>query len=277
MNMSQFQEFKDFEKAGWEQRASTYVSRTQNSTGALIGSIVDYLGAIAGLTAVDLASGPGYGAAEMAARGADVIGTDFANAMVEAAAALHPDLSFQQEDAENLSFDSSVFDLALCTFGMLHFAHPERALSEVFRVLKPGGKFTFSVWAPPEDFPMFGLLGGVVAEFGDLDVGLPPGPPAEAFSREDGARQAVEEAGFDFLSFVAADFEASLCPASEIPNWYRDISVRSQGLLDAQPPEKLAVVEEALIERFMEYEIDGMVVLPMPHRIVTVDKPLEEG
>ena len=66
--MSQFQEFKDFEKAGWEQRASTYVSRTQNSTGALIGSIVDHLGAVAGLTAVDLASGPGYGAAEMAAR-----------------------------------------------------------------------------------------------------------------------------------------------------------------------------------------------------------------
>ena len=45
--MSQFQEFKDFEKAGWEQRASTYVSRTQNSTGALIGSIVDHLGAVA--------------------------------------------------------------------------------------------------------------------------------------------------------------------------------------------------------------------------------------
>ena len=60
---------------------------------------MDYLGAVAGLTAVDLASGPGYGAAEMAARGADVIGTDFANAMVEAAAALHPDLSFQQEYA----------------------------------------------------------------------------------------------------------------------------------------------------------------------------------
>ena len=274
--MSQFQEFKEFEKAGWEQRASTYVSRTQALTGSLIGSIVDHLGPVTGLTAVDLASGPGYGAAEMASRGADVIGTDFANAMVEVAAALNPDLTFQQEDAENLSFNDSSFDLALCTFGMLHFAHPEQALSEVFRVLKPGGKFTFSVWAPPEDFPMFGLLGGVVAEFGNLDVGLPPGPPAEAFSREDGARHAVENAGFDFLTFAASDFEAPLCPASEIPDWYRDISVRSQGLLDAQPPGKLAAVEQALIERFMEYETDGMVILPMPHRIVTATKPLTD-
>ena len=57
--MSEFQEFKAFEKAGWEQRASTYVSRTQALTGSLIGSIVDHLGPVAGLTAVDLASGPG--------------------------------------------------------------------------------------------------------------------------------------------------------------------------------------------------------------------------
>ena len=89
---------------------------------------------------------------------------------------------------------------------MLHFAHPEQALSEVFRVLKPGGKFTFSVWAPPEDFPMFGLLGDVVAEFGNLD-GASPAHQLR-FSREDGARHA-ENAGF-FLDFVASDFEAPL-------------------------------------------------------------------
>ena len=50
--------------------------------------------------------------------------------------------------------------------------------------------------------------------------------------------------------------------------------MRAQGLLDAQPPEKLAAVEKALTERFTEYESDGMVILPMPHRIVTATKPL---
>lgn len=272
--MSEFQDFKDFEQAGWEERATSYSSRTQSLTGSLINSIVDNLGHLDGLRAVDIASGPGYGAAEMAHRGADVIGTDFAKAMVEVAAELYPDLHFQQEDAENLTFQDGSFDLALCTFGMLHFANPDRALSEVFRVLKPGGKFTFSVWAPPEEFPMFGLLGGVVAEFGDLDVGLPPGPPAEAFSRVDGAQSAVQQAGFNFVSFIEGNFEARLCPASEIPDWYREISVRSQGLLDSQHPDKLAVVERELINRFEDYEVDGVVTLPMPHRIVTAAKPV---
>ena len=272
--MSEFQEFKDFEQAGWEQRATSYVSRTQSLTGSLINSIVDHLEPLEGLQAVDIASGPGYGAAEMAHRGAEVVGTDFASAMVDVANALYPDLAFQQEDAENLTFQDGSFDRALCTFGMLHFAHPDRALSEVFRILKPGGKLTFSVWAPPEEFPMFGLLGGVVAEFGDLDVGLPPGPPAEAFSRVDGAQSAIQQAGFNLVSFAEGQFEAKLCPASEIPDWYREISVRSQGLLDNQHPDKLEIVERELINRFKDYEVDGMVTLPMPHRIVTVSKPV---
>ena len=193
--MSEFQEFKAFEKAGWEARATGYAKLTQSVTGSLIGSFVDQLEPVVGLRALELASGPGYGTAEMARRGANVLGTDFAEAMVAEAAILYPDLPFQQEDAENLSFDDESFDLGLVLFGMLHFAHPEQALSEVFRVLTPGGKFTFTVWAPPEDYPIFGLLADAVSEYGELDVGLPASPPAEAFSRIDGASKSSGNCG----------------------------------------------------------------------------------
>ena len=271
--MSEFQEFIAFEKAGWEARATGYAKLTQSVTGSLIGSFVDQLEPVVGLRALELASGPGYGTAEMARRGANVLGTDFAEAMVAEAAILYPDLPFQQEDAENLSFDDESFDLALCSFGMLHFAHPEQALSEVFRVLTPGGKFTFTVWAPPEDYPIFGLLADAVSEYGELDVGLPASPPAEAFSRIDGASKAVETAGFDFESFIEVDVKVALCPASEIVGFYNEVSVRSRGLLDAQPTDKRDAVEEALISSYQQFEVDGIVQLPMPHRIITATKP----
>ena len=273
--MSEFQEFKAFEKAGWEERATGYATLMESVTGSLMSSFVDYLEPVAGLRTLELASGPGFGAAEIAKRGGDVLGTDFAEAMVVEASLLYPNLAFQQEDAENLSFDDDTFDLALCSFGMLHFAHPEQALSEVFRVLKPGGKFTFTVWAPPEDYPIFGLLAEAVTECGSLDVGLPPGPPAEAFSIIDGARNAVEAAGFDFESFVEVDTKLSLCPASDIINFYSEVSVRAQGILEAQPADKRKAVEEALVRRYEQFEVDGVVLLPMPHRIVTAIKPLD--
>ncbi len=272
--MSKFQEFKDFEKAGWEARATGYATLMESVTGSLMSSFVDYLEPLGGLRALELASGPGFGAAEIAQRGGHVLGTDFAEAMVEQASLLYPELTFQQEDAENLSFEDESFDVALCSFGMLHFAHPEKALAEVFRVLKPGGKFTFTVWAPPEDYPVFGLLAEAVTECGDLNVGLPPGPPAEAFSLIEGARNAVEAAGFDFMSFIEVETKLPLCPASEIPNFYAEVSVRAQGILEAQPTEKRQAVEDALIRRYEQFEVDGLVILPMPHRIVTATKPI---
>jgi ubiquinone/menaquinone biosynthesis C-methylase UbiE len=77
-------------------------------------------------------------------------GVDFSAGMLARARSAHPDATLVRADARALPFADG-FDLAV-TFGALgHFLPAERpALFEgVHRVLRPGGMFTFPVWAPP--------------------------------------------------------------------------------------------------------------------------------
>ena len=57
-------------------------------------------------------------------------------------------LPFQQSAVDEAG---GLFDAVVCNFGVLHLGEPEKFFSEAFRLLRPGGKFGFTVWcAPPE-------------------------------------------------------------------------------------------------------------------------------
>jgi ubiquinone/menaquinone biosynthesis C-methylase UbiE len=55
-------------------------------------------------------------------------------------------IEFQPADANALPFPDGAFDAVVCQFGVMFFPDKLRAFAEAFRVLKPGGRFLFSVW-----------------------------------------------------------------------------------------------------------------------------------
>jgi ubiquinone/menaquinone biosynthesis C-methylase UbiE len=67
-------------------------------------------------------------------------------------------INFQAEDAQNLSFADNSFDLVICQFGMMFLSDKRKGFDEVFRVLKPGGKFMFVTWDDILNMPLFKLL-----------------------------------------------------------------------------------------------------------------------
>ena len=69
--------------------------------------------------------------------------------------------STRQADAHDLPFPDQSFDLATCRFGVMFFADTEKALRELFRVLKPGGRACFLAWGP-FDQPYWSSTVGVV-------------------------------------------------------------------------------------------------------------------
>lgn len=53
---------------------------------------------------------------------------------------------WRQADAQMLPYPDAMFDAVVCQFGVMFFPDKRRAFAEAYRVLKPGGRFLFSVW-----------------------------------------------------------------------------------------------------------------------------------
>jgi ubiquinone/menaquinone biosynthesis C-methylase UbiE len=94
--------------------------------------------------ALDVGSGTGFLSFELAARGHHVVGVDFAPAMIaearRKAAASGISVRFEQADAERLPFAASSFDLVMTRHVLWTLPHPEAAIDEWIRVLRPGGR-----------------------------------------------------------------------------------------------------------------------------------------
>ena len=107
-----------------------------------------------GTTALDVATGTGDLAIELARRGAEVTGSDFAPAMLELARRKAPGLRFEEGDALNLSHADDSFDAATVGFGARNFADLDRGLREMTRVTKPGGRVVVLEITTPQRPPL---------------------------------------------------------------------------------------------------------------------------
>jgi demethylmenaquinone methyltransferase/2-methoxy-6-polyprenyl-1,4-benzoquinol methylase len=93
-----------------------------------------------GTRALDVATGTGDLAVALAARGAEVVGADFSDGMLERARAKAPGIRFEHADALDLPYEDGSFDAATVGFGARNFGDLERGLAEMVRVVRPGGR-----------------------------------------------------------------------------------------------------------------------------------------
>ena len=176
INEQQSQAFKEFERTGWGKQAEHYDSLVGEMTRQAVDGLLAAANARSGIKLLDVASGPGYVAAEAARRKLDVIGTDIAENMVAEARRRFTGVQFEIADAENLRYADSSFDAVTCAFGMLHFPRPGKAAAEAYRVLRPGGRFAFSIWCGPAKAKVLSLIADTVQRHVDGSVALPAGP-----------------------------------------------------------------------------------------------------
>ena len=108
---------------------------------------------------LDVACGTGDMVVELAKRGCTVTGIDLSDEMLAIArkktASANSQFSilnsqFQKANAEALPFEDDTFDAVTCAFGVRNFVHLEQGLSEMLRVLKPGGRMVILELATPD-------------------------------------------------------------------------------------------------------------------------------
>jgi ubiquinone/menaquinone biosynthesis C-methylase UbiE len=93
---------------------------------------------------LDVGCAAGVWAHHVSKRVARSVGVDVDGPTVELGARLHPDAELRQADARHLPFADGEFDKVVFISTLEHIDDPERALAEVARVLKPGGRLAIA-------------------------------------------------------------------------------------------------------------------------------------
>jgi SAM-dependent methyltransferase len=267
-------DFARFEHEGWERVASKYDSVWSLLTRQFIPYLINAAEVKAGMSVLDVACGPGYVSDVARKAGAIPTGIDFSEKMLTIAKTTFPDLSFIQGDAQNLPFEDASFDRVLVNFGLLHLSLPEKGCAEACRVLKSGGRFGFTVWAGPQENPGARIVNDAIEAHGDMNVGLPEGPPHYLYGDRHECQKVLEQAGFDgnSMNYDTHTVEWRLPSASYFFKAERDAGVRTAGLLARQSPEKLDAIRIAIENSIRRYARGSEIVLPMAARVVVVSK-----
>jgi enediyne biosynthesis protein CalE5 len=130
---------------------------------------------------VELACGAGslgLAAAERVGATGEVVLSDVAIEMTSIAAARAAELGLTNTrtrvlDLEHIDEPDRAFDVVLCRDGLQFTLDPGRALAEIARVLRPGGRVAVAVWGPPAENPWL----DVVFEAASAELGRPMPPP----------------------------------------------------------------------------------------------------
>lgn len=135
--------------------------------------VVAAAGVQPGQRVLDVACGTGVLAREAAAvvgeRGL-VAGLDPTLGMLAVARQLAPAVEWKLGTAESLPFEDGAFDAVASQFGLMFFSDPHSAVTEMLRVLVPGGRMAVAVWdslgnlqAYPEEVELLERLAGTRA------------------------------------------------------------------------------------------------------------------
>lgn len=143
-------------------------------------AIIRYLQPNDGQKILDIAAGTGEPALSIAAsnKGGTVTITDISEEMMEIARekAIAKELTNIETvicDASDLPFENGSFDAVSCRFGFMFFPDMQLAANEIYRVLKPGGRFATTVWNFPEkNFWVTAIMGTIMRL-----MEIPPPPP----------------------------------------------------------------------------------------------------
>jgi ubiquinone/menaquinone biosynthesis C-methylase UbiE len=130
-------------------QAETFSASVAITDEALTERFVTALGDAISGSVLDVACGPGILSAAIAKSAREVLAFDLTPEMLKKAAprgaeAGANNVTFREGNASKLLFADAVFDAVVTRLSVHHFDQPDRVMSEIFRVLRRGGRFVIA-------------------------------------------------------------------------------------------------------------------------------------
>ena len=142
------------QRYGWDAAAETYDAAWRENLRPAHAALFEMAALKPGERVLELACGSGFvtfQAAELVQESGQVLATDISAEMVKLVQTHARQLGFghvaaERREAENLGLTATGFDAALCALGLMFLPEPRKALHEMHRALRSGGRAVAAVW-----------------------------------------------------------------------------------------------------------------------------------
>jgi len=266
--------YRQYTKDSWNESAAGYDPIRRNLDAANP-ALLAAARAQKGQRVLDVATGPGEPAltlAKLVAPG-QVVGVDLSERMVELARANAKsqgvaNAAFEVQDAEALTLPDASFDLAACRFGLQIVTDPDRALAQMHRVLKPGGRMVATVWSVADKVPSLHVIMGPMLEHAEPDEnGYLPTP--YEMGEPDALAAMARKAGFHAVREERHTVEQRFRSVDEFMAGCLQGTPLGHSLREEDPP-----VQEAILRKTHENlkrwtRADGTVSMPAEFVLVS--------
>ncbi|HEX2576363.1 MAG TPA: class I SAM-dependent methyltransferase [Aquihabitans sp.] len=167
-------------------------------------------------------------------------------------------------DAEALELPDGAFDAALAGFVVFFAPDPPAMLSELHRVVRPGGRVALSIFDGPPGFPF-------MAEVTEELVGPPSHRPSDEYNKASVLEPALVRAGFEQPTGRDVVERFRFADADQVERWLRSHAGRI--LLDSLDDLQLERFRGLLAERLEAHRVDGGFELVQRARVVVARRP----